>query len=135
MTVAYIRISLLRERRVSSSYTEQIDCIQNVNAWKTSVSRNHLRILFWLTMSCMSSYKTIISSPFASHDSSPCSIQIDSKLNETNKFLDLAQVMFKHIFRRGISNDNTRISSLAVIHVNRLCHRIVVCQTLISYTL
>jgi len=31
----------------------------------------------------MSSYKTIISSPFASHDSSPCSIQIDSKPNES----------------------------------------------------
>jgi len=114
MTVAYIRISLLRARRFSSSYTEQIDCIQNVNTWKISVSRNHVGNLLLFTMSCMSSYKTIISSPFASHDSSQCSIQIDIKLNETHKFLDLAQVMLKPIFRRGISNDNTWISSLAV---------------------
>jgi len=49
----------------------------------------------------MSSCKTIISSPFASHDSSPCSIQKDSKPTETHKFLDLAEVMFKHIFRRS----------------------------------
>jgi len=34
-----------------------------------------------------------------------------------------------------MSNDNTRISSLAVIHVDRLCHRIVVCQTLNTYPL
>jgi len=34
-----------------------------------------------------------------------------------------------------MSNDNTRISSLAVSHVNRPCHRIVVCQTLNTYTL
>jgi len=46
----------------------------------------------------------IVSSPFASHDSSPCSIQIDSKPNETQKFLDLAQVVFKPIFRRGKMN-------------------------------
>jgi len=83
MTVAYIRISLLSARRVSSSYTEQIGCIQSVNIRKTSVGRNHVRILFSLTMNCMSSCKTIISAPFASHDSSPCSIQIDSKPNET----------------------------------------------------
>jgi len=31
-----------------------------------------------------------------------------------------------------MSNDNTRISSLAVSHVNRLCNRMVVCQTLIT---
>jgi len=101
MTFAYIRISLLSARRVSSTYTEQIGCMQTVSTRKTTVGRNHVRILFWLTMSCMSSCKTIISSPFASHDSSPCSMQIDSKQNETNKFLDLAQVIFKPIFRRG----------------------------------
>jgi len=44
MTVAYIRISLLRARRVSSSYTEQIGCNQNVNTRKTSVGRNHVLI-------------------------------------------------------------------------------------------
>jgi len=102
MTFAYIRISLLSARRVSSSYTEQIGFMQTVNTRKTSVGRNHVRIMFWLTMSCMSSYKTIISFPFASHDASPCSIQIDRKQNETHKFLDLAQVMFKPIFRRGM---------------------------------
>jgi len=46
MTVAYIRISLLSARRVSSSYTEQIGCNQSVNTRKTSVARNHVRILF-----------------------------------------------------------------------------------------
>jgi len=101
MIFAYIRISLLSARRVSSSYTEQICCMQTVNTRKTSVDRNHVRILFWLTMSCMTSCKTIISSPFARHDSSPCSIRIDSKPNETHKFLDLAQVMCKPILRRG----------------------------------
>jgi len=55
MTFAYVRISLLSARRVSSSYTEQIGCMQTVNTRKTSGGRNHLRILFWLTMSCMSS--------------------------------------------------------------------------------
>jgi len=46
----------------------------------------------------MLSCKRIISSPFASHDSSPCSIQIDSKPNETHKFLDFAQVHeFHHL--------------------------------------
>jgi len=34
-----------------------------------------------------------------------------------------------------MSNDNTRISSLAVSHVNRLCHRIVVYQRLNTYSL
>jgi len=29
-----------------------------------------------------------------------------------------------------MSVDNTRISSIAVSHVNRFCHRMVVCQTL-----
>jgi len=101
MTYAYIRISLLSARRVSSSYTEQTGCMLTVNTRKNSFGRNHVRILFWLTIICMSSCKTIISSPFASHDSSPCSIQIDSKPNETNKFLHLAQVMFKPIFRIG----------------------------------
>jgi len=46
MTFAYIRISLLSARRVSSSYTEQIGCMQTVNTRKTSVGRNHVRILF-----------------------------------------------------------------------------------------
>ena len=101
MTFVYICISLLRARRVSSSYTEQIGCIQSVITGITSVGRNHVRILFRLTMICMSRCKTIISSPFASLDSSPCSIQIDSKPKETHNFLDLAQVMFKPIFRRG----------------------------------
>jgi len=55
MTFAYIRILLLSARRVSSSYTVQIGCIQFVNKRKTSVGRNHVRILFWLTMSCKSS--------------------------------------------------------------------------------
>jgi len=34
-----------------------------------------------------------------------------------------------------MSNDNTRISSLAVSHVNRLCHRMFVCQTLNTHSL
>ena len=34
-----------------------------------------------------------------------------------------------------MSNDNTRISSLAVSHVNRLSHRMVVCQTLNTHSL
>jgi len=84
MTVPYTCISLLSARRVSTSYTEKIGCIQSVNTQKTSVSRNHVRILFRLTMNCRLSCKTIISSPFASHDSSPCSIQIDSKPKETH---------------------------------------------------
>jgi len=44
MTVPYI--SLLGARRVSSLYTEQIGCIQSVNTRKTSVGRNHVRIVF-----------------------------------------------------------------------------------------
>jgi len=55
MTVPYTCISLLSARRVSSSYTEQIGCIQSVNTQQISVGRNHVRILFWLTMNCMSS--------------------------------------------------------------------------------
>ena len=47
----------------------------------------------------MASCKTILTSSYASQDSSPCSIQIDSKPNETHKSLDLAQVMFKPIFK------------------------------------
>jgi len=34
-----------------------------------------------------------------------------------------------------MSNDITRISSLAVSHVNRLSHRMVVCQTFNTYPL
>jgi len=34
-----------------------------------------------------------------------------------------------------MSNDNTRISSLEVSHVNRLCYRMDVCQTLNTYSL
>jgi len=100
LTVPYTRVSLLTARRVSSSNTEQIGCIQSVNSRKNSVGRNQVRILFWLTMNCMSRCKTIISSPFASHNSSPCSIQIDSKPNETHNFLDLAPGMFKPVFRK-----------------------------------
>jgi len=84
MTVPYTCISLLSARHVSSSYTEKIGSIQSVNRQKISVGRNHVRILLCLTMNCLSSCKTIISSPFASHDSSTCSIQIDSKTNETH---------------------------------------------------
>ena len=137
MTFAYIRISLLSARRVSSSYTEQIGCMQTVNTRKNSVGRNHVRILFWLTMSCMSSCKTIISSPFASHDSSPCSIQIDSKPKENTNFLIGLKLCLNPYSEevRCISNDNTRISSLAVSHVKRLCHRIVVYQRLNKYSL
>jgi len=50
----------------------------------------------------MSSSKTIISSLFASHVYSLYSVQIDSKPSvntQTHKFLDLAQVMMKLIFR------------------------------------
>jgi len=54
MNFAYIPISLLSARRVSSSYTEQMGCMQSVNTRKNSVGRNHVRILFWLTMSCIS---------------------------------------------------------------------------------
>jgi len=36
MTFAYIPISLLSARRVSSSYTEQIVCILSVNTRKTA---------------------------------------------------------------------------------------------------
>jgi len=36
---------------------------------------------------------------------------------------------------RCVSNANTRISSLAVSHVNRLCHRITVSQALNAYFL
>jgi len=53
MTLAYIRVSLLSARRVSSSYTEEIGFMQSVNTRKISVGLNHVRILFWLTMSCM----------------------------------------------------------------------------------
>jgi len=56
MKVPYTCISLLSARRVSNSYTEKIGCIQSVNTQKTSVGRSHVRILFWLTMYCMSSY-------------------------------------------------------------------------------
>jgi len=34
-----------------------------------------------------------------------------------------------------MSNGNTRISTLAVSHVIRLCHRMAVCQALNTYTL
>jgi len=34
-----------------------------------------------------------------------------------------------------MSNDNIRVSSLAVSHVNRFCHRIVVYQRLNTYSL
>jgi len=34
-----------------------------------------------------------------------------------------------------MSNANTRISSLAVSYVNRLCHRMAVCQALNTYYL
>jgi len=94
-----IRISLLSARRVSSSYTEQIGCISSVNTRTSSVGGNHVQRLFWLPMSCMSSRKTTISSLFPSHDSSPYSIQIDSKPCETHKFLHMTHVMFEPIFR------------------------------------
>jgi len=67
MTVPYTCNSLLIVRRVSSSYTEKIGCIQSVNTQETSIGRNHIRFRFWLTMNCMSSCTTIISFLFASH--------------------------------------------------------------------
>jgi len=56
MAVPYTRISLISARRVSISYTEQIGGISSVNTRKTSVGRNHVRILFWLKMSCISRF-------------------------------------------------------------------------------
>jgi len=65
---------------LSSSYTELVDCTSSVNKRTSSVGRTHVRSLFWLEMSCVSSSKTIISSLFAGHVSSPYSVQIDSKM-------------------------------------------------------
>jgi len=79
MLVPYTRISLLSARHLWGSYTEQVGCTWRVNKWSSSVRGTHVRSLFWLPMSSMSSSKTIISSIFAGHVSSPYSIQMDSK--------------------------------------------------------
>jgi len=55
MSVPYTRISLLNARRLSSSYTEQVGSTSSFNKRKPSVGRTHVRRLFWLRMSCMSS--------------------------------------------------------------------------------
>jgi len=57
----------------------------------------------------------------------------DSKPNETHKFLDLAQVMFKLIFRRGKTYVDWLYTNFITCSVNRLCHRMVVCQKLNTY--
>jgi len=49
----------------------------------------------------MTSCKTIISSPFASHDSRPCSIQIDNKSNETRLISWFGSSYVSPIYRRG----------------------------------
>jgi len=121
MSVPLTRISLLIARRVSSSYTDLIGCISSVNIRTISVGRTHVRRLFWLPMSCMSSSETIISSLFASHVSGPYSIQIDSKPSVNIQICWFDSSFNPYSYRiRGMSNANTRISSLAVNRVKRL---------------
>jgi len=62
------------------AHTELVVCTSSVYKRTSSVGRTHVRGLFWLQMSCVSSSKTIISSLFADHFSSPYSVQIDSKM-------------------------------------------------------
>jgi len=123
---------------LSSSYSEKIGCISGVNTRTSSVGGIHVRRLFWLPMSCMSSSKSIISSLFASHVYSPYSIQTDSKpsVNTTNSLI-WRKLCFNPYSKliRCMSNANTRISSLAVSNVNRLCHRMALCQSLNTYSL
>jgi len=63
-------VPLLTASRVSISYTEQICFISNVDTRTCSFRRTHVRRLFWLPMSCMSSPKTLTSTLFAIHVSS-----------------------------------------------------------------
>jgi len=121
MTFAYIRISLLSARRASSSHTEQIGCMQTVNTRKISVGRNHVRNLLWLTMSCMSSFKKL----FHLH----LRVMIPGHVN-TDRLSQTKHTNFMIWFKLCLnpysedlscmSNDNSRISSLAVSHVTRL---------------
>jgi len=115
--------SRIHAKPVSSSYTEQIGCTSSVNTRTSTVGRTHVRRMFRLPMGCMSISKKLISSLFASHVSSPYSIQIDSKPSvKTQIFWFGARLNQYSEQIIGMSNANTLISSLAVSHVNRLCY-------------
>ena len=134
MSVPYTRIPLLSARRLSSSYTEQVCCTSSVTQRKSSVGRTHVRRLFLIPMSCMSSSKTIISSLFGGHDCSPYSIQIDSKHTNFKIWRKLCLNPYSEQLSY-MSKGNTRISTLVVSHVNILYHRMAVCQSLNRYAL
>jgi hypothetical protein len=79
----------------------------------------------------MSTCKTVISSLFASHVSSPYSIHMDSKRWVNTNLFVMAQIKFEPIFIADkMSNANTRISSLAVNRLKRLFYRIAVYEAL-----
>jgi len=98
MSVPYTRISLLSASHVSTSYSAKIGCISSVNTRTSSAGPTHvprflftdeLRVKFW----------TLNSSLFASHISSPYSVQIDCKPIANTRISFLALVMFSPIFR------------------------------------
>ena len=131
------RISIQSASRVSSSYTEKRSCTWGVNTRTTYVGPTHVLGVFRLPVICMWSSKTIILSLFASHVYSPYLKLIDSKPIVNTNFIICRKLCLnpysEHI--KCMSNTNTRISSLAASHVNRLCHRLAVCQAINAYSL
>jgi len=103
-------------RPLSSSYTELVVCNSSVYKRTSSAGRTHVRGLFWLQMSCVSSSKTIISSLFADHVSSLYSVTIDSKMRVNTNLKIWRKLCLNPSSEQVsyISKASTRIASLAV---------------------